>query len=147
MGMSLSKLQELVMDRDTWRAALHGVAKSQIQLSNWTELNWRLGYDAGLVTQTHICYHKVSYILEARESKSRKDEKRPCSYGSKNLMLQCWTWRWRKGTPAKKYKKCSWKRKWSRLSPKALTGSIFQKAPWFSPSETDLNLNFWLPEF
>ena len=52
MGMSLSKLQEFVMDRKTWHAAIHGVAKCRTWLSDWTELNWFLNLTGHILLGT-----------------------------------------------------------------------------------------------
>ena len=59
MDMSLSKLRELVMDREAWRAVVHGVAKSQTRLSDWTDLLKRdITY---LQMQSHLGVRALTY--------------------------------------------------------------------------------------
>ena len=62
MDMSLGGLRELVMDREVWRAMIHGVAKSWTQLSDWTELNWKH-------MDPKICCDYPIYMVEELEGR------------------------------------------------------------------------------
>ena len=63
MDVSLSELQEMVIDREAWRAVIHGVAKSWIQLSNWTELNWYMKYILEPL-YTNLDFYIIQILLE-----------------------------------------------------------------------------------
>ena len=59
MDVSLSELWVLVMDREAWRAAIHGVAKSRTWLSDWTKLNYELNFSLLIYNLSRLC-HTIS---------------------------------------------------------------------------------------
>ena len=82
MDMGMSKLREFGMDREAWRAAIHGVPKSRTRLSNWTELNWWWLYEIkedGLLKnvmkfiQLYVCKMKMFHYRQLMSYMGRKD--------------------------------------------------------------------------
>ena len=70
MDMSLSKLWELVMDREAWRASVHGVAKSWMQLSDQTELNWMSHIPCAHAPLSLLSWGRVYLVTQLNFGKS-----------------------------------------------------------------------------
>jgi len=80
MDVGLGELRVLVMDREAWRAAIHGVTKSQTWLSDWTELNWTEHESAVKYTLNHFklghtwyLEHGISWNIGERAENLQKD--------------------------------------------------------------------------
>ena len=76
MHMNLGELWELVMDRETWRAVIHGVIKSRTRLSEWTELNWT----ELIKTQDKFCMTPSIWSIQNIQT-YRSREKNGCFQG------------------------------------------------------------------
>ena len=95
IDMSLSELRELVMDREAWRAAIHGVAKSQTRLRDWTELTW-ISSEILLLNKEVGVTLDIAALLEITDLDIRKcDQYLLVQAHTPNMQIGNKLWGWR----------------------------------------------------
>ena len=105
MDLSFSELRELVMDREAWHAAIHGVPKSQTQLSDWTELNWGYHSEKAMAPHSSTLAWKIPWMEEPGRLQS----------------MGSWRVRHDWATSLSLFTFMHWRRKW-QLTPVLLPG-------------------------
>ena len=89
MDMGLSRVRELVMDREAWSSAVHGVTKSRTRMSNWTEVNWKKWLNLSVINLNICSLSLVKHHLANQIAIVHWNSRLPRCHSDKEYACQC----------------------------------------------------------